>query len=133
MTKRQELIEKYGSITEAAKALSVPRSTLSDQVDKEDKGKKQAQGHGVKGRTIKEFRQLYDKDTIIPQKIKAGLESLGSGWLYEAEFMRHCGVRVVDFKAYQEQFAEYMVAVENDRRVVWTGSKTVAEELRRLA
>lgn len=85
----------------------------------------------ITGKDFESFRAAHDKNFIVPNKIKAGLAALGESWMYEAEFMKSCGISQTDFAAYRDQFAEFYVDVggRNPKRV-WAGTKAFANKLR---
>ena len=88
---------------------------------------------GIKfGKSLSEFREVYDKDYIIPRRIRAGLKSLGNGWEYEVEFARKIGVRIADLANYREMFTEYVVSLNQASKRVWAGNKTLAEQLKEM-
>ncbi len=85
-------------------------------------------------KTLADFRAIHDKDFVIPNKIKAGLEALGNdGWEYEADFQRICGCSTTDFAKYRSQFEDYYVTTSgaNPKRV-WAGSKALATKMREM-
>lgn len=87
-----------------------------------------------KRKTLADFRAIHDKNFVIPNKIKAGLEALGNdGWEYEADFQRLCGVSTTDFAKFRDQFEEYYVTTSgtNPKRV-WAGSKALAAKMREM-
>ena len=86
-----------------------------------------------KAKTLADFRAVHDKSYVIPKKIKEGLDALGKdGWDYEPEFIKLCGVSVVDFARFREEFDEFYVVVGGSRtgKRVWAGSKALAEKMR---
>jgi hypothetical protein len=83
------------------------------------------------GRSLSEFRNTYDKSTIVPSKLKAAIKALGSqGWEYEVQFIRMAGVSPSDVGNFRDEFAEYIVATR-DRRV-WAGSVKTAQQMREM-
>jgi hypothetical protein len=85
------------------------------------------------GRSLDEFRAAHDKNYIVPQKIKAGLEKLGDGWEYELEFLKLTGLSTTDLSMFRDQFEDHIVTTSgrNPKRV-WTGSKATAKQLREM-
>ena len=85
----------------------------------------------VKGKSLDEFRAAHDKNFIVPQRIKAGLEKLGESWMYEMEFMKLCGLSTTDLSAFRGEFVPYFVEVggRNVKRV-WAGTTKFATALR---
>jgi len=84
-----------------------------------------------KGRTLTEFKATYDKDTIIPAKVKAALKTLGAGWEYEVAFARLAGVSLSDLGNYRDQFAGHVVTLRESRRA-WSGSTATAKAMREM-
>jgi hypothetical protein len=87
-----------------------------------------------KGRDLEAFRAAHDRAYIVPQRIKAGLDSLGESWEYEAEFVRRCGIASQEMPRYRDQFKDFFVepprgSNSNPKRV-WAGSKAFAAKLR---
>lgn len=122
-------IKKYGTATKAAKALGMIRSTLQRAADKAGKTKEPAPS---KGKSLKEFRELYDKSYYVPNKVRAALAKLGSSWEYEIDFSRNSGISLSDLHAVREQFIDYIVQIGRDGRRAWSGSKAVAEQMRKM-
>lgn len=89
--------------------------------------------NATKGRSLAEFRQVYDKDLIVPQKIKAALKGLGGSWLYEQEFVKAAGVSTADLSNYRDQFADYVVNIRRSSKRAWAGSAALANQLREIA
>lgn len=135
-TEATEAVTKYGSIRAASIALRMPRTTFSDIL----KGRttnprartRVTMDPGTSfGQTASEFRQLYDKDTIIPQRIRDTLKLLGPRkWVDEPVFARQAKVSLADLGNYRTAFVEYVVNI-NSRRI-WAGSPDFAQELRSM-
>lgn len=131
-TIRSVLAKHGGSYKLAAKELKMDASALS----------KRARAHGIvqaikpstaKGRSLSEFREEWDKDFIIPKKIKAGLEALGDGWEYEPAFAKLAGIGLIDLSTYREQFADFLVIVGGrSGKRVWAGTKALAAKMREM-
>lgn len=87
---------------------------------------------------IDDFRAAFDKNVIVPNKIKAGLEKLekrrsgGDAWETEVDFLRTAGCSTTDLAAFRDQFTEYFVNVGTERQPkrVWFGSKKAASKAR---
>lgn len=87
---------------------------------------------------IDDFRATYDKNVIVPNKIKAGLEKLvslradGTGWLTDANFQKVAGLSTTDLSRFRTQFEEFQVNVGTDRQPkwVWFGTKKAASKAR---
>ena len=84
-----------------------------------------------KGRTLKEFKETYDKATIVPQRIRNGLKMLGQGWEYEVLFAKMAGVSLADLSAFRDQFADHVITLKESRRA-WAGSAAVAKAMREM-
>lgn len=146
MTNEQlkENVQRYGSISAAARALRVPRQTLSSALQ-EGRGiggrwpekqradlsqPKREVAPSAPGRTFAEFRERYDKSYIVPRRIREGLAQLGESWEYEADFARRCGVSLQDLGIFRSQFEQFVVVVRADGKRVWAGTVSFAERLR---
>ena len=85
------------------------------------------------GRSLDDFRKTYDKDTIVPGKIRAALEELGGeSWEYESEFVRRAGVSYADLGNYRSMFEDHVVTARKDSKRVWAGSPEFAAVLREM-
>ncbi len=83
------------------------------------------------GRSLNEFRLTYDKDTIIPAKVKTALRQLGQGWEYEVQFAKIAGVSLADLGNYRDQFADHVVTLRESRRA-WAGTTATAKAMREM-
>ncbi len=81
---------------------------------------------------LSDFAKLYDKDTIIPAKIKAALAKVKTKWIYEVAFAKLAGVSLNDLGNYRTQFADYVVSIRKDNKRAWTGDKATAETMRSM-
>jgi hypothetical protein len=125
-------IAKHGSQRAAAKALGCARKTIVKALARRDTPDAGAPDGKRLGKTLAEFRNTYDKDTIVPAKLKAAIRSLGtSGWEYEVPFARAAGVSLTDLAAFRDQFAEFIVPLRDSRRA-WAGSKATAQQMRAM-
>lgn len=127
---RKDAIRRHGSVAEAARKEGTPPSTLRHQL-------KKAEHDAIAGRKgskgLKDFRSLFDKSFIIPNRIREGLKNLGpNGWEYEAQFAKASGVSLADLSAYRDEFAEYIVVVNRDGRRAWAGSPKLAQSMREM-
>ena len=116
-------VKKYGSQTKAAAALKMGRATIKRALES-------AEAKEVKkpaGRSLTDFRKAYDKDTIIPSKIKAGLTELGQSWEYESEFVKRCGISFNDMGNYRDQFEGNWMVIRGDGKKVWSSVKLIEE------
>lgn len=145
------LKSQHGTIKKAAAAAGIPRSTFADILSGKTR-RSRTPGHGetsadvaapgvatgdsakrpkVKARTLSEFRQTFDKDYIVPTRIRSGLAELGSdGWEYEAQFAKICGLPLSDLGNYREAFLEFVVTIRERR--AWAGSKAMAAKMRSM-
>lgn len=84
-------------------------------------------------KNLADFRAVHDKSFVVPNKIRAGLELLGKdGWDYEPEFIKLCGVSVIDFARFREEFADFYVSVGGSKssKRAWAGTKATADKMR---
>lgn len=84
-------------------------------------------------KTLDDFRSVHDKNYLVPQKIKEGLEKLSpTGWEYESDFIKMCVTNNNDFAKFRGQFADFLVIIKQDgrERRVWAGSKALAAKMR---
>ena len=138
------LVKKYGSENKAVRAAGCSRWELRSALGKEVlKSARPAGGATAKpaiaarpvpagGRSLAEFRNTYDKNTIVPAKIKTALRQLGSGWEYEVAFAKMAGVGLAELGQFREQFVEHVVQIGRDARRAWAGTKATAEAMRRM-
>jgi hypothetical protein len=135
----RRLIEQHGSQRKAAQAAGVTRRAIRWAVERGDNTRPVAARRAVRaskpgrtvGRTLAEFRQTYDKETIVPSRVDAAVAALGDGWLYEVEFAKHAGVSLSDLGMFRDKYSRHVVSVREGRRV-WFGNPKNAEEARRM-
>ena len=85
------------------------------------------------GRTLAEFRSVYDKDFVVPAKIASALKRLGAnGWETEMNFARMAGISMQDISNYREKYMDHVVLVERGSRRIWAGTKGLAAKLRSM-
>jgi hypothetical protein len=85
-----------------------------------------------KGKTLADFRNTYDKATIVPSKVKAAIKEIGaSGWEYESQFAKLAGVSLSDLGMFRDEFAGYVVNLRDSRRA-WAGSEKTAKTMREM-
>jgi hypothetical protein len=121
-------VKKYGSIRNAAAQLHIRRDTISKLIKGvEVKTKKVAEIKKTAGRSLTEFKNVYDKDTIVPAKIKEGLADLGQSWEYEVEFVKRCGLSFNDIGNYRDQFPDNWLVIRGDGKKVWASVKMIKE------
>jgi hypothetical protein len=123
----QEAVTKHGSLTKAAKALGIARSTLARRLQNMPKT-----SAPKVGKSLADFQASHDKDYIVPNKIKAALQELGEGWSYETDFLRLAGVSVTDLALYRDSFSPYWLVVDRSGKRVWAGSKAMADKMREM-
>ena len=84
-------------------------------------------------KSLDDFRRAYDKDTIIPTKIRAGIAALtAKGWEYEAEFAKQSGVSLYDIGRYRGSFEDYVVVIGRGVKRAWAGSAALAKQMREM-
>lgn len=87
------------------------------------------------GNDLAAFRRLYDKSTIVPNKIRDALAALAAigEWEPEGIFMKRCGLSTTDFGRYRDQFTDFFIDVRpmgKSQTRVWAGTKKLADVLR---
>ena len=132
----QEAVERLGSMRKAAAEIGMSRSGIQDRLKKvggctppqKPKGSKPA------GRSLDEFRAKYDKDYIVPSRIREQLAAIGPDcWLYESEMVAEMpGVNYNDLANYRDMFSEHIVWVRRESKRAWAGSAKLAEQLRAM-
>jgi len=135
----QELVKKHSTKQEAADAAGVSRTTFRRILDGTQRARtvkmvvstKPYMGTQVTARSVTDFRNTYDLNTIVPKKIAAGFKQLGAGWLYESEFAKAAGLTMKDLGMFRDNYAEHIVVVGDSRRI-WAGKKTVADQMRSM-
>jgi hypothetical protein len=136
-TIREALIErlkKGGSdrdiIKDVSKELQVRRSSVRAKLSRiRQADKVPAQ---TVGRSLAEFKQTYDKNTIIPQKVRAALKELGTAWEYEAEFIKRADISYTDLAAFRDMFSDHVVIVKRENKKIWCGTVAFANQLKEL-
>jgi len=134
-----KLVAKYASIRAAATAEGIPYTTLRRWLAKEAGNKSvgcqmklaDANTKPAPGRSLSDFRSMYDKDTIIPARIKEALKTMGD-WMYEVEFAKHAGVSLADLGAYRDQFADLVVTTRGEGRRAWGRTAGIAKQMREM-
>ena len=127
-------IREHGGLRPAARALGMDSGWLCRVAKRATAGTSAAPAAKPKGvKTLTDFRQAYDKDTIVPAKIKEGLAALGAdGWEYEVEFAKLCGVGLYDMGRVRDRFADHVVSIGRNTRRAWAGSKALAAKMREM-
>jgi hypothetical protein len=132
-------VAQYGSQTKAAAALHMSRKTIARALGRAQAGpakswKVEATGGHAnerKGRSVAEFRSVYDKSYIVPRKVRAALKALAGGWEYEVAFAKLAGVSLVDLGNVRDEFADHIITLRESRRV-WAGTVATAKQLRSM-
>ena len=134
ITTAHEAVAKHGSISAAAKALGIARTTLQGRLKHRPSAllPKVGTEKPKVGKSLADFRAAHDKDYIVPSKIKAALKQIGNGWEYEADFLRLASVSVADLALYRDQFGDHWVVVDRSGKRVWAGTKALADEMRSM-
>lgn len=134
----QRVIEKHGGIKKAAKALHVSDHTIRGALKRSPapSGGPATKATGNKkivGRTVGEFRETYDRDFIVPRRIREAIKALGASWLYEVEFAKLAEVSLSDLGTYRSMFEDkYVVTIRRDGKRAWAGTPKIAQELREM-
>ena len=127
---------KCGTYANAARSLGVAKSTVIRAINgRTDRGPgKAAPAPERKGKTLADFRQQYDKATIIPARVRAALKTIGAqGWEYEVQFAKIAGVSLADLGRVRDEFAEnHVVTIGRDSRRAWAGSRATATAMREM-
>jgi len=86
------------------------------------------------GKSLSEFASMYDKDTIVPKKIREAIDALGPDcWEYEQEFIKRAGISTYDMSTYREQFSdEYVLSVGKHSKRVWAGSPEMKAKMEEM-
>jgi hypothetical protein len=90
-------------------------------------------------RDLGAFRAVHDRDTVIPNKIKAALEAMRKigpeHWEYEVEFIKRAGISNTDLARYRAQFEPYIidaisVGKSHGAKRIWFADPKVAAKAR---
>ena len=114
-------VKNNGNVTEAAKEAGMPRTTFRKIM----KGGAAKATPSPIGKTLAQFRETFDKNVIVPKRIKAGLEKLGDSWEYEVAFAKSAGVSLTDLANFREMFPDNWHALKRDGRRVWSSKSTI--------
>lgn len=123
--------------SEVARATGIPRTSARRHIDAAQRdgvtvsGQPPAESNRT-GKSLAEFREAYDRDYIVPRKVREALNALGDSWEYEAEFVRRAGVSFADLGRYRDQFAEHVVVLNRDSRRAWAGTVALAAKMREM-
>jgi hypothetical protein len=92
----------------------------------------------AKAKTIADFRTLHDMNVIVPNKIRAALESMlkegPEQWDYEGDFIKRAGISTTQVNQFRDQFTPHVIEAgrTNGRsgRRVWVADAKIAKKLR---
>ena len=124
-----EAIKQYGTREKARTVLGITKHRFYEILNQVHEPVEVPPGEKP-GRSAHEFRNLFDKDHIVPQRIKKALKAMGSNWFYESEFARFAGITLSALATYRDMFSPHIVEIRKTSRRVWFGSPTVADEMR---
>ncbi len=133
MTKEEAraLLRKCGgNKSMAARQAGVPRRTFG-RILARGSVRHSVSSFPIHVRSLSDFKQSYDKETIIPRAVQGAFKQLGSGWLYEAEFAKLACISMKDISMFRDRYAAHIVIVADHRRI-WVGNPRIAEEMRRM-
>jgi hypothetical protein len=128
------LVKCAGNKSQAARRAGISRRTFARLLERgaaQQVSKPPVVSSSVQARSLSDFRQTYDKETIIPRAVQSAFKQLGSGWVYEAEFVKLAGIALKDLAIFRDRYADHLVVVADHRRI-WVGKTRVAEEMRRM-
>ena len=128
-------LKKHGTVSAAARALGIPRSTFQNRIWSTGHKPNQRNAEVTRQRLRKgvaEFRAAHDKAFIVPARLKAALAELGDAWEYEAEFLREAGVSNADISTFRDEFVDNIVVIDRNGKRVWCGTKALANKLRSM-
>jgi hypothetical protein len=93
-----------------------------------------------KPRTVADFKAAHDRDTIIPNKIRAGLAKLlemgPEHYEYAEQFRALCGLQSAELAQYKGLFKRHWFVAQSmssggaREKQVWFGDAKVADRLR---
>lgn len=84
-------------------------------------------------KSLDSFRAAYDKNVVIPNKIKAAfvgmLKESAEAWAHEAEMLKLAGISTTELGQFRSQFEDHIVEVggRNAKRV-WFADAKVAKK-----
>jgi hypothetical protein len=92
-------------------------------------------------KTLADFKSKFDRDVVVPGKIKAALDGLRKegpeAWEYEGDFIKRAGLSQTDMGTYREQFEKHVVIAKEigksssgAGRRVWFADPKVAAKIR---
>lgn len=90
-----------------------------------------------KANTLADFKSQFDPATVIPNKIRTAIASLGKegqeAWEYEQDFLKRANLAPPHLAVYRTQFEKHIVEVrERNRnpRKIWFADVKVAARAR---
>lgn len=126
-------IKKHGSQNAAARALGITRGKLQRCLYRGSTPDSTTTPKPASGKSLSDFRNLYDKSTILPKRIAAALKALGpGGWEYEVQFARLAGVSLTDLSTVRDKYDKHVVVLTRDGRRAWAGSAATAQRMREM-
>lgn len=88
----------------------------------------------VKGNDFGAFQAQFDKNFIVPKKIRETLAALGDSWLTEVDFLKHSGISTTDLAKFREEFEAHIVVTNaqhgKSQRRLWVGTTKMAAKMR---
>lgn len=89
-------------------------------------------------KTLADFKAKFDPDVVVPNKIRAALESLGKehgpeAWEVESELIKRAVISQTDIGKYRDKFDAHIVKVRErnrDERKIWFVDPKVAAKAR---
>lgn len=95
-------------------------------------------GSKLPAKTLNSFREKFDRSVVVPNKIKAALQSLldehgPEAWESEGEIIKRSGISMTDMGEFREMFEKHIVKVRErnrDERRIWFGDAKVAAKVR---
>lgn len=85
-----------------------------------------------KGKSLQDFRELYDNDYIVPKRIQKALKELGESWEAEMDFSRRANVSLQNLNLYKDQFEDHIIVVTHKKKRLWAGTVKFAEKCREM-
>lgn len=82
------------------------------------------------------FRATHDRNVTVPNKIRAGLDSLAKaegaeGWEYEADFVKRASLSQTDLGQFRAQFEDHIVETKGkSAKRVWFADVSTASKAR---
>lgn len=130
----KEAVKNYGSQRAAERALGLASGAICRAI-KRGVGKdfRPAKTPAAGKKTLADFRSAYDKNTIVPARVKEALKALGpGGWEYEVAFAKSAGVSLYDLGRVRDAFAENVVTIGRESKRAWAGSPALAKQMREM-